>query len=171
MALQHRLQNLQNLQDAKIISQELPDSLADLKNWAEAELVGDIVVHQKAIKSTLQSNFHNPQFIYEVLLLLRAYYVPMRREGKIELKKVFDDECARLGLENSACFANQEKAKNFEGDYYRIYDERKCLLDYHLKGNNSRDSRFGFRLYYFWDVSTNMVVVWHMPTHLDTDAS
>ena len=56
----------------------------------------------------------------------------------------------------------------------RIFVEfggRRCELDRHLKGRNSRDPRLGFRLYFFWDDDTEQVVVGWLPNHLETRAT
>ena len=47
------------------------------------------------------------------------------------------------------------------------YDGRKTEIDMHLKGGNSRDPRYCFRLYFFWCDEKKRVVVASLPSHLE----
>ena len=40
-----------------------------------------------------------------------------------------------------------------------------------LLGRDSRDRRYGFRLYFFWDEEGQVAVVGWLPSHLDNRAS
>jgi hypothetical protein len=170
LALQARLTSMQ----ARLISiskqkETIPASLDDLEAWARENLSGDVELHERAIKAVRKSDFNNTSFIFDVLLMMRDYYVPMRRSGGIELKNAFDQRRAELGLENTPCFSQDNKAKNFGGSYFVKYLGIKRELDWHLKGSNNRDERRGFRMYYFWDAETSRVVVGYMPGHLEND--
>lgn len=168
MALQQRLDAL--LADGKTNnSVEIPDNLDVIENWVRTHLSGQVELHPRAMKALRDSNFKDAAFVYKVLLMMRDYYVPMRRIGGIEYKKAFDQKMAELGLENTPCFAQQNKAKQFGGEYFVRYQESKRELDWHLKGSDSRDGRLGFRLYYFWDAETARVVVGYLPGHLNND--
>ena len=101
--------------------------------------------------------------------MMRDFYVPMKRKGGIELKNGFDQRLSELRLVNTACFAQENKAKKFGDTYYVRYQGAMRELDMHLKGSNSRNGRLGFRLYYFWDAETAQVVVGYLPGHLKTD--
>ena len=93
----------------------------------------------------------------------------MCRCGVLAASNAFDQRIAELGLENSPCFAQDNKAKQFGGAYFVRYQESSRELDWHLKGSNNRDGRLGFRLYYFWDAETARVVVGYLPGHLKND--
>lgn len=168
MALQQRLDAV--LAESKANNAvEIPDNLDVVENWARTHLSGQVELHPRAIKALRESKFKDATFVYKVLLMMRDCYVPMRRLGGIEYKKTFDQQLAELGLENTPCFAQQNKARQFGGDYFVRYQESKRELDWHLKGSNSRDGRLGFRLYYFWDSETARVVVGYLPGHLSND--
>lgn len=168
MALQQRLDAL--LAEGKANNQvDIPGDLDAAENWARTHLSGQVEIHSRAIKALRDSDFRDPAFVYKVLLMMRDYYVPMRRIGGIEFKNAFDQKLAELGLENTPCFAQQNKAKQFGGEYFVRYQDSKRELDWHLKGSDSRDGRLGFRLYYFWDAETARVVVGYLPGHLSND--
>jgi hypothetical protein len=168
MALQARLDGLLSASPAPD-NATIPKTLDEVEGWARASLSGQVEIHPRAIKSARDSEFEDTKLVYDALLTMRDFYVPMRREGGIELKNAFDQRLAELGLENSRCFSTENKAKNFGGEYYVRYQGRKRELDLHLKGSNSRDGRLGFRMYYFWDNETSRVVVGHFPGHLSNE--
>lgn len=167
-ALQARLDTLLAA-GAPATKTSYPEILDEIENWARVNLSGQVELHPKAIKSARGSDFEDTKLVYDSLLMMRDFYVPMRREGGIELKKAFEQRLAELGLENCKCFSQENKAKNFGGEYYVQYQGRKRELEWHLKGSNSRDGRLGFRMYYFWDDETSRVVVGHLPGHLTND--
>jgi hypothetical protein len=130
-----------------------------------------VELHAKAIKASRHSDFKDVGLVYNALLMMRDLYVPMRLLGSHEHMNAFQQRLGELGLENTKCFRQKNKAQNFGGEYFVNYQESKRELDWHLKGNNSRDGRLGFRMYYFWDSETSRVVVGHLPGHLKNDAS
>lgn len=169
-ALQSRLDSVLSEKPAAAKS-PLPTGLDEIGEWALTHLSGQVELHAKAIKAARQSDFKDIPLVYEALLLMRDFYVPMRRVGGNDLKSAFEKRCAELGLENTKCFAQDNKAKQFGGTYFVRYQDASRELDWHLKGSNNRDERLGFRLYYFWDAETERVVVGYFPGHLKNDAT
>lgn len=170
--LRHRIDGL----EAALRSQRqepdspLPDSLSALAEWAARELGDAVVLLPRAINAAKKSPFEDVPFVYRTLLALRDKYVPMRRGGNAQAKTECDAAWRELGLELTPSFAGT-RAGQF-GDEYRVkWDGRNRMLDQHLKGSNSRDPRYGFRCYFFWDESANAVVVGSLPNHLTTNAS
>lgn len=168
MALQARLDALLS-ESPESAGLAIPDSLDEIESWARTHLSGQVELHPKAIKAARDSDFQDVPLVYNALLMMRDLYVPMRRMGGIERKNAFEQRLAELGLENTPCFSQENKAKNFGGAYFVRYQESTRELDWHLKGRNSRDERLGFRLYYFWDAETARVVVGYLPGHLKND--
>ncbi len=145
----------------------IPDAFADLDEWSRANLAGSVYVHKRALREAKKSLFENPPLAYRALLLLRDYYVPMRRSGGLDRKRAYENACRELGLEESPSFAGARAGE--EGDeYFVTYEHRRRMLDRHLKGSNVRNERFGFRLYFFWDEESQQVVVGWLPSHLST---
>lgn len=59
----------------------IPETLDDFETWCKEHLAGSVEVANRAYQGVRKSEFHDPQFIYRTLLLLRDQYVPMRIEG------------------------------------------------------------------------------------------
>jgi hypothetical protein len=169
-ALQSRLNRALAATPA-VVGPPLPTKLDEIENWAQMELSGQVELHRRAVKALRDSDFQDVALVRDALLMMRDFYVPMRRSGGNELRNAFNQRLATLGLQNTKCFSQENRAKNFGGDYFVSYQENSRELDWHLKGSNARDARTGFRLYYFWDDETERVIVGYLPGHLRTDIS
>lgn len=170
--LYHLQQKLQSLESGNkdLADVTIPADLNELEQWAATHLAGTVELHNRALRGAKDSEYEDVELIYQALLLLRDYYVPMRRQGGEELKQAFDRRCQELGIEEQQSFAGNRAGE--QGDTYFIrLGNRRVELDRHLKKGNSREPRYCFRLYFFWDETTNQVVVGWLPSHLATRAS
>jgi hypothetical protein len=148
----------------------IPTDFDSLDDWCRQYLSGSVAVHNRAIRAAKKTSFEDVRFAYGVLLLLRDKYVPMRREGGLNKKTEYESALAAMGLDETPTFGGGRSGE--EGDAYFVeFGGRKRELDRHLKGSNSRDERFGFRLYFFWDDDTDQVVVGWFPSHLPNRAT
>jgi len=77
--------------------------------------------------------------IYRTLLLLRDYYVPMRREGGEERHRKYTDELLKLGLEESPSITMTRRGEHGD-EYFVQHKGGKRELDRHLKKGTSRES-------------------------------
>jgi hypothetical protein len=145
-----------------------PDTLDNFEAWCTEHLSGYVELANRAYQGVRKSEFHDPAFIYRALLLLRDYYVPMRVEGTLERKRLYEQALNALQLEDSAT----GDGVKFAADLYSVqYGGGRRPLERHLKGSDSRDRRYGFRLYFFWEDESQVVVVGWLPSHLDNRAS
>lgn len=161
--LEKRIADTSNDQHAII-----PETLQDFEVWCKDNLVGSVEVVNRAFQGVRKSEYHDPQFIYRALLLLRDYYVPMRIEGTTARHEAYQAALKELQLEDSAT----GDGVKYAADLYSVqYGGTRKALDRHLKGNDSRDRRYGFRLYFFWDEEGQVAVVGWLPSHLDNRAS
>jgi hypothetical protein len=170
--LYHLQQRLQSLESAggDATDVPIPNDLDELEQWAATHLAGTVELHNRALRGAKDSEFEDVSVIYQALLLLRDYYVPMRRHGGAELRQAFDQRCQELGIEEQQSFSGNRAGE--QGDTYFIrMGHRRVELDRHLKKGNSREPRYCFRLYFFWDDTTSQVVVGWLPSHLTTRAS
>ncbi|MDA8459865.1 hypothetical protein M4R23_12015 [Acidovorax sp. GBBC 3332] len=142
----------------------IPTTLDGFEDWCKEQLVGAVEVANRAVQAVRKSDFHEPEFIYKCLTLLRDAYVPMRVEGSRERREVYERALQELQLEESP---TGDGVKYAADQYSVIYGGARRPLDRHLKGSNSRDRRYGFRLYFFWDEEGEVVVVGWLPSHLD----
>ena len=148
----------------------MPDNLAELGDWGNLYLGNGVVLLPRAVNLAKKSPFEDVAFVYRALLLLRNQYVPMRRSGDPILKAEFEAALKELGLELTPSFAGA-RAGEFEDEYRVKWYGKNKNLDMHLKGNSSRDPRYGFRCYFFWDDDNKTVVIGAIPGHLSTRAT
>lgn len=143
----------------------IPESFENLQDWCRDYLSGSVIVLSRAIRIAKKSDFLEPSLAYKALLLLKNQYIALRIKGGQEAIKAWQDGLFELGIEEQPTFSGDRAGE--EGDEYKVtWNDRKRLLERHLKGNSSREGRYGFRLYYFWDEDTKQVIVGSFPTHL-----
>lgn len=146
----------------------IPDDLVGFEEWCKEHLAGSVVVNSRAFQGIKKSEFQEPSLIYQALLVLRDYYVPMRINGGTEYQAAYLQALGALHIEESQ---TGDGAK-FEGNEYTVrYQGKRRDLDRHLKAGNSREPRFCFRLYFFWDDESQVVVVGWLPSHLENRMS
>ncbi len=152
------------------IQPEIPTNLDNFENWCN-EISDSVVVLNRAFRSVKESQYKDPLLIYEALLLLRNYYVPMRRESnnelRNELRKAYENKLKELGLSESPSIT-ATRAGEENKTYLVSYAGRSELLDRHLTKGKGRNRKNCFRLYFFWDKDEKQVVVGSLPSHLDT---
>ncbi|MBB6560047.1 hypothetical protein HNP48_002719 [Acidovorax soli] len=149
-------------------STPIPETLDTFAEWCREHLVGSVEITNRAYQGVRKSEYHEPAFIYRTLLLLRDHYVPMRIQATPGQREAYAEALAQLQLEESAT----GDGVKYAADLYSVqYGGTRRPLDRHLKGSDSRDRRFGFRLYFFWDEDEQVVVVGWLPSHLDNRAS
>lgn len=150
---------------------QFPDNFDDLERWSEEHLSGGKVrLLRRAIRAAKKSPFENPGLAYRALSILRDRYVPMRIEGGKARKDEYNKALRAANLTEAATFAGTRSGE-YGDTYFVNHGGRKRELDRHLKGGNSRDPRYGFRLYFFWDDDDREVVVGSLPNHLTTRIS
>lgn len=146
----------------------IPEDLSDFEDWCKEHLAGSVVINNRAFQGAKKSIFHEPALIYRALLVLRDQYVPMRIYGGAERQAAYTKALNELHIEESLT----GDGTRFEGNEYTVqYQGRRRNLDRHLKAGSSREPRFCFRLYFFWDDESQVVVVGWLPSHLENRMS
>lgn len=148
----------------------LPDTFDELAAWAAVHVADTVKLLPRAIHAAKKSEFEDRRLAYQALLLLHETYVPMRRTGAAAVKERWESGLRQLGLECSATHAGSRAGENAK-DYTVDHGGKRRWIDMHLKGSNSRDPRYCFRLYFFWDEDRAQAVVASLPTHLPTRAT
>ncbi|MGE0386746.1 MAG: hypothetical protein AB7Q97_18630 [Gammaproteobacteria bacterium] len=162
-ALESRLSRI----DGKPIEIPVPPGLEDFDEWCQRHLTGHVELHNRAFQGIKRSQYQDEGLIYRALILLRNFYVPMRRQPSDDARRAYQTECQALGLEESGSITDSRLGE--QGETYIVnYDGQKRILDRHLKHGTSKDPRFCFRLYFFWDETSDQAVVGWLPSHLDT---
>lgn len=169
--LRHRISLLESrLAQSAQPEPELPDTLDGFEVWCREHLSGSVELHSRAFQGIKKSQFDDVPLIYQSLLLLRDFYVPMRRDGGDAAKAAYDAKCMHLGIDEQPSFAGAGWGEH--GDTYLVrWGKSRLLLDRHLKKGNSREERFCFRLYFTWLDEDQHVLVGWLPSHLDTRAT
>ena len=145
---------------------EIPTVLNGFEQWCDGHLAGSVEVLPRAKNAAKKSIYQDPSFLYKALLLLRDYYVPMRRFGSGRVH-AYKQACQNLNIEETPTLGGTGYGEH--GDMYRVrYAGQPRLLDRHLKKGSARDARRCFRLYFFWDEDSEQAVVGWLPTHLET---
>ena len=148
----------------------IPDNFEELESWSQIHLAGKVAVLPRAIRSAKKSEFENIELAYRALICLRDYQYPMRIEGGTERVEAYRNATQELRLQDENTFPGNRAT--LQGDTYFVeFAGQRRLLERHLKGSNSRDPRHCFRLYYFWDDETKMIVVGSLPNHLPTEVT
>jgi hypothetical protein len=146
----------------------IPESFDEIEDWARRYMTGSVLLTNRAARAARKSAFSNPSLAYRAMLVLRDFYVPMKKG--LQTRESYVAALAELGLEDSGTFGST-RAGEFGDEYFIRHGGRRRELDRHLKGSNSRDERYGFRLYFFWDEQNVQVVIGSLPSHLTTGIS
>lgn len=147
---------------------DIPESLDEFADWCGKNLWG-VRLHTRALRGVDKSKYEDVELIYQSLLLLRDFYVPMKREGAggIERKEAFEEKCRELGIEEGPSIS--ETGRGEQGDKYIVeHNGSRRSLGRHFKKGNAHDERQCFRLYFFWEEEDQEVVVGWLPSHLPT---
>lgn len=142
----------------------IPGSLEGLEEWCREHLAGEVEVLRRATQAARKSDFADVELIYKALLLLRDAYVPMRRSPSPDRHARWQEGLKQLQLEDALTGDGPKYAPD---DYSVLYGGQRRALVRHLKGRDSRDRKYGFRMYFFYDEEEGVAVVGHLPEHLD----
>jgi hypothetical protein len=146
-------------------------SYDDLESWADEVLGPHIVIHRKALKDCRQNGHPDMlERIERTLLAIRDYWVPHKLKPGLERRNAALTALGKLGVEDEACFARREKAKEKPEYSVRDGDVTRVLYD-HFKYGNSRNNAEQFRIYYAWDDENRRLIIGKMPSHLANDMS
>lgn len=143
------------------------DTYDQFEDWADATLGQNIEILPRAVREIEKRGTPETLDSFKATLLcIRDYYVPLKIDGGLDLKRKFEDACRDLHIEETACFAQKGAIKSFP-EYRARYGSDSIWLDRHFKFGAGYDPRNMFRIYFYWDDINNVVVIGHAPTHLD----
>ena len=146
-------------------------SYDDLESWADEVLGPHIVLHRKALKDCRQNG--HPDMLERLegtLLAIRDHWIPHKLKPGLERRNAAMTVLGKLGVEDDACFARRDKAKEKPEYSVRDGDVTRVLYD-HFKYGNSRSNAEQFRIYYSWDDENRRLIIGKMPSHLANDMS
>lgn len=156
----------------------IPSDYAELPQWVNSYFADRLFLHARAVRAIKDAAFENVSLVYEALKLLADAYWPMRanqeQEQRQTLSSNWDEGIRHLRLEYSSHSIAQNRLGEFREAYtinYRIGQSSRQVLGPHLKFGSTKDDRYCMRIYFLWDDDRQLVVIGHLPSHLDTRAT
>lgn len=150
-----------------IATAEAPRDLSELRGWALAN-ESRIVILPRAFQGAKKSRYDTPETVYVALELLAGPYRDMRL-GQMEHVQ-FQEALAASELQLEGSVAANVAGE--QGDAYFVsWRGRRRFLELHLRKGGGRDERYCLRIYFFWDETSQKVVVGWLPSHLSNSLS
>ncbi len=149
-----------------IVREPLTD-LDGFEEWASRNLSPNLWFAAKAFKEMeKRGQFDTPALIGDALYMLDDLFVPMKREPSDDRRAAYTARLEALGCTDQPCFTVRNAIKGYPA-YAAIYRGEKVWCDYHIKYGSGVDPRRMFRIYYHWHEDDQLLIVGHIPTHLD----
>lgn len=149
---------------------ELKEPLKDygeFNEWARDNLSGSVWVAPKAVKEVEKNGlFADPKLLGDALIMLDELYVPMRRDPGAEKRAAYERRLLELNCLDQPCFSEKGTIKGFPA-YGVTYLGEKYWCDAHIKHGGGTDPKRFFRIYYHWHEDDQVLIIGHLPTHLD----
>lgn len=140
---------------------------SDIENWTVTHLAGSIGIAPKAIRETEKhGEFEDVKLFGDTLLTLRDHFVPMKRNPGAERRAAYEARLRELRLTDMPCFGQRGAIKDFP-EYRVDYEGEQLWCEDHIKFGGGKDPRKLFRIYYCWHEEDQILLIGHMPTHLD----
>lgn len=156
----------------------IPSSYAELPRWVDSYFADRLFLHSRAVRALKEATFENIALVYEALKLLADAYWPMRTNQEQDQRQMlsnnWEEGVKSLRLEYNSHSIAQNRLGEFREAYtinYRIGQSSRQALGPHLKFGSTKDDRYCMRIYFLWDDDRRLVVIGHLPSHLDTRAT
>lgn len=153
----------------------IPDSYDELPRWVDSYFADRVFLHSRAVRALKDAAFENVPLVYETIKLLAEAYWSMRVNEDPGQRQVltanWESGIRRLGLDYNPQSMTESRLGEFRETYtinYRIGQSSRQVLGPHLKYGSAKDDRYCMRLYFLWDDDRQLVVIGHLPSHLDT---
>jgi len=136
-----------------------PGSWDDFSDWVDSSFAGRLVLTSLARKKLKKPEFKNYALAAEALKWLATECRHIRTIGGQSLSNIKISD----NLYNAPCGTDE-----FEFEHRG----RKILVDWHIKnGGNTRDPSRCLRIYYFYDETTQEIIIVDMPAHRKSSAT
>lgn len=137
-----------------------------IPEWILKYFPDRILLLNRAEKSLKYAVYEDVHLVWEAIKLLGTEYWQMRM-GLIP-KEDFDQKCKDLHLEEDATISDNRAGEKSASLKLQDDNGRKVKLDRHIKKGIDRDKRNCLRIYFYWDRQRKLVVIGHLPGHLET---
>lgn len=156
----------------------IPDTYEVLPGWVDSYFADRLVLHSRAVRALKGAVFKDVGLVCQSLQLLAETYWAMRGNTdpsqRLALVDRWEEGLKALGLEFNSHSLAENRLGEFRDQYtidYRIGQKPKQILGPHLKYGSTKDDHYCMRIYFIWDDEKQLVVVGHLPSHLDTRAT
>lgn len=144
-----------------------PTGYDELAEWVRTNMVGQLELHNRAIRGLKKAQFEDFDLVVSALELLAGPYRRMRL-GHPGAAEEYAQQAASLGLQESGSI-EESRAGEFGETYFvrdSVSDQRR-FLKFHLRKGTAHDERFTLAIYFYWDEEMERAVVGWLPSHLD----
>jgi hypothetical protein len=135
--------------------------------WVEEHCKGRVYLTSRAKTTLKRAQYTDVGLAAIALSILAEPYWNLRTQGGEAHRSAFETALGAQGLRLTR--STTELAAGQWGDTYWVKspdgDENR-FMEWHLAKGNSRDPRYCFRCYFYWDEANNKVVVGSLPNHL-----
>lgn len=156
----------------------LPEDYASLQGWIDSYYADKLHLHPRAERALKNAVFKDTALVYQSLKLLGGAYWELCAdsdpEGRGERVAAWEAGLRALRLDFNSHSIAENRLGEFREQYtidYRIGQKPKQVLGPHLKYGSTKDDRFCMRVYFLWDDERQLVVIGHLPSHLETRAT
>jgi len=163
LALRHQNAVLARRLAEKVPDAPLPENFETIDEWALEHLAGRLVLLQRAARAARKSPFEDIELVYRCLVRLGTAYVDARRDG-VPVEDLFDD----LGVKLERT-GDESRLSQWREQYFVPNGRENAFLEWHLKRGSRKDDKSTLRIYFFYDEDDQVVVVGHLPGHLDNE--
>ncbi|TIO78731.1 hypothetical protein [Mesorhizobium sp.] len=140
-----------------------PSSYDEISPWVEENFSGKLVLHPRAKKALKSAVYEDIDVVCDTLSLLANEYrkVCLGEMRKEEFERIISAK--HLDMSGSI---SEERAKEFDEEYFVNWRSRKSFLHGHIQKGKSRDERYCLRVYFFWEPEDSLIVIGWLPSHL-----
>lgn len=139
---------------------DLPGRWDAVGDWCDDKLAGRVLLTPLARRGIRAAEFDDVRLAARSLLWLANQ---LRSSKLYGAEGSLRDVVVEPGIVNAHCGTDE-----FEIDW----QGKRWVVDWHIKnGGNTRDPSRCLRIYYFWDESSQQVVIASLPAHRRTEAS
>lgn len=155
-----------------------PKKYDEFEVWIDSNFAQRIFLHSRAVRALKHAKFKNIDLVADSVRLLAESYWPMKtnsdEQSRVTAVAAWGSGMERLKISYDSKSMAENRLGEFKDAYtvsYRIGQKPNQQLGPHLKFGSTKDDQLCMRIYFFWDDERNLVVIGHLPSHLDTRAS
>lgn len=151
-------------------SHKPPEDYQEIPDWIARNFASRVRLHARAVRALKSAEYRDIGLVCRAIEFLGKEFYETKTLGGKEALARRDKKLDELLLELSPSMSDH-RIGEFREQYtvdYQSGQSTRHVLDWHLKTKgNSKDPRNCLRIYFFWDPHNELVVIGHLPSHLD----